>query len=212
MASNSISDFIPVRSPRAMIILLFSVILSAFIPLTCFANPDVYDVLPADIRILQYSLADFDGDAREELAILYTTADETRLTLFRGDSGHWSRWWDDNGAISRQDGDAPRSLETVDTNGDGRAEILTHYLTEGNSAMASRILALDNEDPAQPAFNVILEDITAPPGYALLGTEGQAHSVTFMKMPSEEGNGYRRVYCWDGEIFEKCKEIVWEKP
>jgi hypothetical protein len=57
-----------------MIIFLFPVILSAFIPLASFANPDVYDVLPADIRILQYSLADFDGDAREELAILYTTA------------------------------------------------------------------------------------------------------------------------------------------
>jgi hypothetical protein len=33
-----------------------------------------------------------------------------------------------------------------------------------------------------------------------------------MKMPSEEGNGYRRVYCWDGKAFTKCKEVVWEKP
>jgi hypothetical protein len=212
MASYGIPDFVPVHPGRTMIIILFLVILSAALPAASFANPDVYNVLPADTRILQYSLADFDGDSREELAVLYTTADETRLTLFRVESGRWSRWWDDNGAINRQDGDAPRSLETVDTNGDGSAEILTHYLIEGNAAMAARILALDGGDPANPAFNVVLEDVTAPPGYALLGTEGQAFSVTFMRMPSEEGNGYRRVYCWDGEKFEKCKEVEWEKP
>ena len=194
-----------------MIIFLFLVILSAVLPAASFANPDVYNVLPEDTRILQYSLADFDGDSREELAVLYTTADETRLTLFKGESGRWSRWWDDNGAINGQDGDAPRSLETVDTNGDGNDEILAHYLTEGNAAMAARILALDDGDLANPVFSVILEDITAPPGYALLGTEGQAFSVTFMRMPSGEGNGYRRVYCWNGESFEKCKEIVWER-
>jgi len=204
--------FVPIQPARIVVTFLFVVVLSGILPAASSANPDVYSVLPADTRILQYSLADFDGDDREELAVLYQTADETRLTLFREDSGHWSRWWDDNGAINRQDGNAPRSLETVDTNGDGRAEMLAYYLTEKNTAMAARILALDDQDLANPAFNVILEDMTAPPGYPLLGTEGQAHSVTFMRMPSEEGNGYRRVYCWDGERFEKCLEVEWEKP
>jgi len=195
-----------------MIMLLLILVLAGILPAVSSANPDVYGVLPADIRVLQFSLADFDGDTREELAVLYTTADETRLTLFREDSGHWSRWWDDNGAINGQDGSAPRSLETVDTNGDGKAEMLTYYLTEENTAMAARILALDDQDPANPAFSVILEDMTAPPGYPLLGTEGQSPSVTFMRMASEEKNGYRRVYCWDGDAFEKCKEVVWKVP
>ncbi len=212
MINNGNTDFDPIQPGKTMIIFLLVAFLSSILPAASLANPDVYGVLPADTRILQYSLADFDGDAREELAVLYTTADETRLTLFREDSGRWSRWWDDNGAINRQDGNAPRSLETVDTNGDGRAEMLTYYLTEKNTAMAARILALDDQDPANPVFNVILEDMTAPPGYPLLGTEGQAFSVTFMRMASEKGNGYRRVYCWNGEKFEKCKEIVWEKP
>jgi hypothetical protein len=211
MVSQGIADFVLIRLIRTVIISLVFVVLSAVLPAASFANPDVYNVLPADTRILQYSLADFDGDAREELAIFYTTADETRLTLFREDSGRWSRWWDDNGAINGQDGKAPRSLETVDTNGDGSAEILTYYLTEGNTAMASRILALDNRDLANPVFNVILEDMTAPPGYPLLGTEGQEFSVTFMRMASEEGNGYRRVYCWNGESFEKCVEVEWKR-
>ncbi len=208
----SSTDLVLIQPARAVIIFLLAAILSSIIPAVSFANPDVYSVLPADTRILQYSLADFDGDAREELAVLYQTADETRVTLFREDSGRWSRWWDDNGAINRQDGNALRSLETVDTNGDGRAEMLAYYLTEKNTAMAARILALDDQDLANPVFNVILEDMTAPPGYPLLGTEGQAHSVTFMRMASEEGNGYRRVYCWDGERFEKCLEVEWEKP
>jgi hypothetical protein len=156
-----------------MIMLLLILVLAGILPAVSSANPDVYGVLPADIRVLQFSLADFDGDTREELAVLYTTADETRLTLFREDSGHWSRWWDDNGAINGQDGSAPRSLETVDTNGDGKAEMLTYYLTEENTAMAARILALDGQDPTNPAFNIILEDMTSHPGYPLLGTEGQ---------------------------------------
>ena len=212
MVTRGNTDIVPIQSARTVIIFLLFIVLSGVLPVVSSANPDVYSVLPADTRILQYSLADFDGDAREELAVLYQTADETRVTLFREDSGRWSRWWDDNGAINSQDGNAPRSLETVDTNGDGRAEMLAYYLTEKNTAMAARILALDDQDLANPVFNVILEDMTAPPGYPLLGTEGQAHSVTFMRMASEEGNGYRRVYCWDGERFEKCLEVEWEKP
>lgn len=206
------TSFVPIQPGKTMIMLLLVAVLSGGMPALTSANPDVYGVLPADTRILQYSLADFDGDARKELAILYTTADETHLTLFRGDSGRWSRWWDDNGALKRQDGNTLRSLETVDTNGDGRAEMLTYYLTEKNTAMATRILALDDRDPANPVFNVILEDATSPPGYPLLGMEGQAFSVTFMRMASEQGNGYRRVYCWNGQSFEKCVEVEWEMP
>ena len=211
MVTRDNTDFVLIQAGRTIFKFLLFIVLSGVLPAVSSATPDVYSVLPADTRILQYSLADFDGDAREELAVLYQTADETRVTLFREDSGRWSRWWDDNGAINRQDGNALRSLETVDTNGDGRAEMLAYYLTEKNTAMAARILALDDQDLANPVFNVILEDMTAPPGYPLLGTEGQAHSVTFMRMASEEGNGYRRVYCWDGERFEKCLEVEWEK-
>jgi len=181
------------------------------LPAVSLANPDVYSVLPADTRILQYSLADFDGDAREELAVLYTASSETRLTLFRENSGHWARWWDDNGAIHRLDGNEPRSFEAVDTNGDGRAEVLAYYLTDKNTAMAARILSLDEQNLGNPVFKVILEDITTPPGYPLLGMEEMAFSVTFMRMATEEKSGYRRVYCWNGESFEKCVEVVWKK-
>lgn len=194
-------------------LILFSSGIGATHPEFVLANPDVYSVLPADTRVLQYTLADFDGDAVEELAILYTTADETRLTLFRGDSGHWSRWWDANGAIDREDGSVIRSLETVDINGDGRAEILVYYLTEHNMALATRIFSLDDPtDPENPIFKVILEDATSPPGYPVLGMEGEYFSVTFMRMASESDIGFRRVYCWNGEAFEKCKEVVWELP
>jgi hypothetical protein len=212
MVSKGNMDCVFIQPGRIMITFLLVVVLSGVLPASSSANPDVYSALPADTRILQYSLADFDGDTREELAILYTTADETRLTLFREDSGRWSRWWDDNGTINGQGGKTPQSMETVDTNGDGKSEMVIYYLTEQNAAMTARILTLDDRYPANPVFNVILEDMTAPPGYPVLGMEGQAHSVTFMRMVSSEGNGYRRVYCWNGEVFEKCKEIVWEKP
>jgi len=199
-------------SGRRVILFLLLAVLACCVPAVSFANPDVYRVLPPDTRILQYSLADFDGDARGELAVLYKTADETRLTLFKDDSGHWKRWWDDNGILDREEGDPPRSLEAVDVNGDGKAEMLTYYLAEGNTALAARILALESDDPADPAFEVLLEDVTSPPGYPLLGMEGEEFSVTFLKMASEEGDGYRRVYCWKGDAFEKCREVVWEKP
>ena len=203
---------VPIQPGITLPILLFAILLISLLPAVSSANPDVYDVLPDDTRILQYSLADFDGDSREELAVLYTTADKTRLTLFRGDSGRWSRWWDDGGGISLQDGSAPRSLETVDTNGDGRAEMLAYYLTENNTAMAARILTLDDRDPANPVFNVILEDMVSPPGYPLVGMEGQAFSVTFLRMATPKGSGYRRVYCWNQKRFEKCVEVEWVKP
>ena len=194
-----------------MAFLLAAALISA-VPSLSFANPDVYSVLPADTRVLQFTLADLDGDSRQELAVLYTAANETRLTLFREESGRWSRWWDDNGDIYLKDGTLPRSLEAVDTNGDQRAEVLVYYLTEKNTAMATRILTLSDQEPDKPVFKVILEDTTSPPGYPLLGTEDQGHSVTFMRMATRKSSGYRRVYCWNGGAFEKCKEVQWEKP
>jgi len=212
MTNNSKTHFPFMPPVKARVIILLLTALSCILPSASSANPDVYDALPGDTRILQYNLADFDGDAREELAVLYTTSDETRLTLFRGDSGRWSRWWDDNGGITHQDGSAPRSMEIRDTNGDGRAEMLAYYLTEKNTVMAIRILTLDDRDPSNPVFNVILEDKVSPPGYPLVGMEAQAFSVTFFKMATSESNGYRRVYCWNKKRFEKCVEVEWEKP
>jgi len=211
MKSNGKTHFAFKPSEKETVLFLLLTVLSCILPAASSANPDVYDVLPGDTRILQYNLADFDGDAREELAVLYTTSNETRLTLFRGDSGRWSRWWDDHGGISHQDGSAPRSLETRDTNGDGRAEILAYYLTEKNTVMAVRILTLDDRNPSNPVFNVILEDTISPPGYPLVGMEGQAFSVTFFKMATSESNGYRRVYCWNKKRFERCVEVVWKR-
>jgi hypothetical protein len=202
----------PRRSAARLAALIISITWVLLLPCSSYANPDVYSVLPADTRVLTFSLADLDGDAQQELAVLYTTADETRLTLFKGKSGRWARWWDDNGAITMKDGNTPRSLETVDTNADGRAEILLYYLAEKNTAMATRILTLEDTDRDQPAFKVILQDLTSPPGYPLLGIEEQAPSVTFLRMATGKSNGYRRVYCWNGDIFEKCKEVVWERP
>lgn len=192
--------------------LLLILTLVPVLPSASYANPDVYSVLPADTRVLTFGLADLDGDKRQELAVLYTTADDTHLTLFREESGRWARWWDDKGIITMKDASTPRSLEAADTNGDGRAEILLYYLAEKNTAMAARILSLDDQDPANPAFRIILQDATSPPGYPLLGTEEDAPSVTFMRMATRKSNGYRRVYCWNGEAFEVCKEVVWEKP
>ena len=191
--------------------LILSITWAQLLPCLSYANPDVYSVLPADTRVLTFGLADFDGDTRQELAVLYTTSDETRLTLFKGQSGQWVRWWDDNGAINQKDGSAPRSLETADTNADGRAEILLYYLVERNNVMVARILTLDGRDRDRPEFKVILQDLTSPPGYPLLGVEGQAPSVTFMRMATGKSSGYRRVYCWNGDVFEICKEVVWEK-
>jgi len=186
-------------------------LLAAALPARADASSDVYKVLPADTRVLQYGLADFDGDGSPELAVLYTTSGETHLTVFRGESGHWARWWDDKGALGEVAGTGPRSMETVDTNGDGSAEIILYSLTAGNAAMKARILTLDNTEPARPDFKVVLEDMTAPPGYPILGTEGRSPSVTFLKMATGVADGYERVYCWDGEKFEKCREVEWKR-
>lgn len=195
-------------APVLMLLMAFS----AVMPGKILANSDVYDVLPPDTRILQYSLADFDGDNVEELATLYTSDGKTHITLFKGKSGHWFRWWDGDMALELSDGSMPLRLETVDTNGDGRAEILAYYLTGNKGSMTARILTLQDPGSTNPVFEVILEDSTSPPGYPLLGTEGSSSSVTFLRMATEKENGYRRVYCWNGTAFEKCKEVPWEKP
>ena len=198
-------------SPGTLCFVLSFLFLWSLLASGASANPDVYDVLPDDTRVLQYCLGDLDGDSKDELAVLYTTGDETRITLFRADGGHWSRWWDDNGSATMKDGIAPGSMEAVDTNGDGRLEILTYYLSQGHNAMAARVWSLDNRDPGSPAMDVLLEDVTSPPGYPLLGMEEEQFSITFLKMPSADGDGYRRVYCWNGDVFENCLEVKWEK-
>ena len=180
-------------------------------PVSVPANPDVYSVLPEDTRVLQFGLGDLDGSEGEELAVLFTTGEETRLTLFKGEAGHWVLWWQDGGLLPGEDGILPRSLEIADTNGDGRDEILTYALTEGGGALRARILSLRDPGEEDPVFQVILEDRTSPPGYPLLGREEARPSVTFLKMASGEGeSGYRRVYCWDGEKFERCLEEEWK--
>lgn len=176
------------------------------------ANPDVYAALPGDTRVLQYSVSDLDGDSSAELAVLYTSGGATMLTLFKARSGSWVRWWDDNGALADEDGTFPSRLETADTNGNGVSEILTYTVTGDRSAMTARIWSFDETSGQEPDFKVILEDMTAPPGYPLLGSQDSKASVTFLKMPSPEEDGYRRVYCWNGESFENCLEVEWEKP
>jgi hypothetical protein len=213
MVSNHRSiTHVPLLSTGNLMVILSILALMLALPSVARSNPDVYGVLPADTRVLQFAMADLDGDAREELAVLYTTGDETRLTLFREETGRWSRWWDDNGTIAMKDGSTPKSLEITDINGDQKAEMLAYYLTERNTAMTARVMALSGQDEDRPFFRVILEDTTSPAGYPLLGMEKQEPSVTFMRMPTRKSDGYRRVYCWTGEVFEVCKEVVWEKP
>jgi hypothetical protein len=103
-------------------------------------------------------------------------------------------------------------MEIADTNGDGTDEVLIYYVVENNTAMKTRILALETGSLPGVIFKVILEDITSPAGYPLLETEEGIPSVTFMRMPTDTGSGYRRVYCWDGDTFIKCREVEWEKP
>jgi hypothetical protein len=182
------------------------------VPGNALANADVYKALPADTRVVSYSLGDHDGDGQEELAVLYSSDGGIHLTLFKPDSGHWSKWSDVKGPYVLKDGTWPRSMESADANGDGRDEVLTYYVVENNTAMAARILALKNVDLPTPTFEVILQDVTSPAGYPLLETEDGAFSVTFMRMASRTSSGYRRVYCWKGNTFEKCKEVEWKKP
>jgi hypothetical protein len=104
-------------------------------------------------------------------------------------------------------------MELADVNGDGDDEILTYYLTGNGGGMATRIIELDTTDPDHPAAGVLLEDTIVPPGYPLFGSENGVPSVTFLKIPLRRSDsGHRRVYCWDGDRFEKCLEIPWEYP
>ncbi len=196
----------------AVSLLLFIFTTLIALPGSALADPDVYAALPPDISVLQYDLGDINGDHRKELAVLYTSDGSTRLALFRAESGHWSKWTDGNSSLEREDGATARSILLTDTNGDGTDEILAYYLTSGDTAMVTRVLSLDVKGEGPPALRNILEDRTVPPGYPLLGTEGQKPSVTFLQMNNGSGNGLRRAYCWDGNQFEKCVEVEWKKP
>ena len=195
--------------------ILFPLVILALtvLPDSARGNPDVYAALPEDARVIQYGLGDADGDSRQELAVFYTTGGEVRLTLFQAESGHWLPWWEDDGSLAGLEGSSPSSVEMVDVNGDGQDEVLTYYLTENSTAMVARILTLDTGDPGSPVADILLEDMTSPPGYPLFGTENGSPSVTFLKMPLENGDiGHQRVYCWDGNRFEKCVEVPWHRP
>ncbi|MDF1536373.1 MAG: hypothetical protein P1S46_07715 [bacterium] len=176
------------------------------------ADPDVYAALPPGIRVLQYGLGDMDGDHRKELAVLYSSDDAVRLALFRADSGRWSKWSDGSTPLEREDRARACSMELSDTNGDGKDEILAYYLTPGEAAMVTRILAMERGPDGSPLLRRILEDETIPPGYPILGNEGQDPSVTFLQMGDGNSDGLRRAYCWNGESFAKCVEVEWKRP
>lgn len=192
---------------------LLSILVLAATSEQVWANPDVYASLPDDTRVIQYDTGDLDGDLREELAVLFTSREKVRLALFSAPSGYWSLWWENTDLIDRERGTTAHSVELADTNGDGRDEILIYYLTLDNKAMVARILAMETGEPDHPSARILLEEMTSPPGYPLLGTENGSPSVTFMNMPLQKGDtGYRRVYCWDGDRFEQCVEVPWQKP
>ena len=204
-----------IYKPAGLLILYLALGLLTLLPALdqAFAHPDVYAALPEDTRVIQYGLGDPDGDSREELAVLYTSGGKVRITLFKAGSGRWYSWWEDGSSLVEKGGTKPHTLEMADLTGDGIDEILIYYMSEDGKALHTRILALSTSESASPAFSIILEDKTAPPGYPLFGSENGSPSVTFLKIPLENGeDGYRRVYCWDGEQFERCVEVLWEKP
>lgn len=194
------------------------ILFSAILALLAFsaqvrANPDVYAVLPEDTRVVQYGMGDLDGDLTEELAVLYTSGGAASLALFKADSGHWSLLLTDSALLTGTEGASPSSVEIADVNGDGTGEVLFYYLTGDRRGMVTRVLDLDTSAPAEPGVRILLEDTTVPPGYPLFGFEDGSPSVTFLEMPLARGDtGHRRVYCWDGEKFERCVEVPWEKP
>lgn len=200
------------RSLHQFILSLAVCSLLVVVPAPAPANPDVYAALPAGIRVLQYGLGDMDGDQRKELAVLYTKEGASRLALFRPEAGRWSKVTDGTAALKMKEEATPRFMEIADTNGDGTDEILAYYLADGDGSMVTRVLSLDSEGTGTPELRAILEDRTVPPGYPLLGSEGEKPSVTFLQMGNGSTDGLRRVYCWEGKKFEKCLEIVWEKP
>ncbi len=177
------------------------------------AHPDVYEALPPDTKVIQHGLGDLVGDSAKELAVLFTSGGEARIAVFRARNGRWALLIE--GPVPRLDLETgtPRCLETADTNLDGRDEILTYFISPGGSSMITRVVTLENAGGDFPSFQVLLEDLTSPPGYPLFGTENGMPSVTFLKMPQENGEpGYRRVYCWKEDRFQRCVEKIWERP
>ena len=175
------------------------------------AHPDVYKALPPDITVVQYGLGDLAGDSVKELAVLFTAGDETRLAVFTAQKGRWALLIEGPAPRLGFEAGTPRCLEMVDANLDGRDEILTHSLSLRDNSMITRIVKLEKPDGSPPSLRVLLEDMISPPGYPLFGTEEGMASVTFLKMPQEDGGaGYRRVYCWKGDRFERCIEETWK--
>jgi hypothetical protein len=209
----------PLKRPffhrRAVLIALFSLTFPFLVSIaaSAHADSDVYAVLPEDTRVIQYGLGDLDGDSREELAVLFSSGSGIHLSLFKARSGHWSSWGTVAGPPIGMDGAEARSMELLDTNGNGKDEILLYYLTPGKGAMAARILTIQTSEGGLPVLDLLLEDRTSPPGYPLFGFTDGSPSVTFLKMPAYNGDdGFRRVYCWGGDRFKKCLEIPWENP
>jgi hypothetical protein len=183
-----------------------------WMPASVTANQDVYASLPADTRVIQYDMGDIDGDSREELAVLYLSQSRIRLALFRVQAGRWSRWGKDIDPSGEKAGAIPRSIEIYDSNGDGKDEVVIYSLAPDGSGMTTRIFSVRVEGSTVPVAFVLLEDVVSPPGYPLFGSEDGKPSVTFLIMPSERGgDGHRRVYCWEGDRFEKCVEVKWRK-
>jgi hypothetical protein len=191
--------------------LMFSVFSLTVMAVTATANPDVYGSLPEDTRVVQYGLGNIDGDSGQELAVLFLSGGRTRLALFRAHSGHWVPWGLD---VFPQGGKAEgsaRSVELLDATGDGRDEVILYNLTPGGESLLASILSFRNDGSGVPMAVVLLEDEVSPPGYPLFGIEKGKPEVTFLRMPSGSGEkGHRRVYCWEGDRFEKCEEVEWE--
>jgi hypothetical protein len=199
-----LSDKFPVT-----ILFLLIFCLAAGQPLAASANDDVYSALPDDIEVIQFMTGDIDGDSVNELGIMYTWRRSPRLSIFRGDSGRWQRWFEVDGTFIHRDGLDVRSFELADATGDGVAELLLYHVDRRRGGMLTTVLTWTASEP-DPGFNPVLEDRTVPAGYPLLGREEDRPAITFLNMGN--GDGYRRVYCWNGDKFEKCKEVVWRKP
>jgi len=176
------------------------------------AHPDVYEALPPDTIVAQYGLGDLTGDPARELAVLFTAGGETRLAIFTAQKGRWALLIESPAPRLGFEAGTPHCLEMVDANLDGRDEILTHSLSLRDNSMITRIVKLEKADGTSPSLRVLLEDVISPPGYPLFGIEKGMPSVTFLKMPQEDGGaGYRRVYCWKGDRFERCIEETWKE-
>ncbi len=173
---------------------------------SAFANQDIYNALPEDVEVKRYIMKDLDGDSMDEIGILYQTEGGLALTVFQAQAGRWARWWDLEGSGGNLN---LQSFDLVDVNGNGSGEILINFISPDRSRMFSRVLSLKEIQGSELEVSVLLEDFTSPAGYPVLGDQEGRPSVTFLDMGSKDKSGHRRVYCWDGSVFEKCLEVPW---